>query len=61
VSALRDREMRHFLLLDRNQQAQAIRRLVASGMSGHTVATATGLSVEQVRRVLGAPETQAQP
>lgn len=41
--------MRHFLLLDRNQQAQAIRRLVASGMSEHTVASATGLSVEQAQ------------
>lgn len=61
MSALREREMRHFLLLDRNQQAQAIRRLVASGMSEHTVSTATGLSVEQVRRVLGAPETRVRP
>ena len=52
MSALREREMRHFLLLDRDQQEQAIRRLVAAGMSEHTVASVTGLSVEQVRRVL---------
>jgi transposase len=53
--------MRHFLLLDRDQQEQAIRRLVASGMSEHTVASITGLSVEMVRRVLGTPESQVQP
>jgi DNA invertase Pin-like site-specific DNA recombinase len=49
---MRERELRHFLLLDREQQESAIRRLIASGMPEHTIATATGLSVEQVRRVL---------
>jgi hypothetical protein len=42
----------HFHSLDRDQQAQAIRRLAASGQGDHTIAHATGLSVEQIRRVL---------
>jgi hypothetical protein len=48
----RERELFHFLLLDRAEQESAIRRLVASGMPEYTIATATGLSIEQVRRVL---------
>ena len=44
--------MRHFHALDREQQAQAIRRLAATGMSEHGIAHATGLSVEMVRHVL---------
>jgi DNA invertase Pin-like site-specific DNA recombinase len=52
----RERELRHFLLLDRQQQAQALRRMVASGMSERTVAAASGLSVEQVRRVIAQPD-----
>lgn len=48
----RERELRHFLLLDRDQQAAAIRRLVACGMSEHTAAAASGLSVEQIRKIL---------
>jgi DNA invertase Pin-like site-specific DNA recombinase len=50
---MRERELRHFLLLDREQQESAIRRLAAAGMPEYTIATATGLSVEQVRRVIG--------
>jgi DNA invertase Pin-like site-specific DNA recombinase len=46
-------QMRHFAALDREQQAQAIRRLIAAGQSEHTIARATGLSVEMVRRVIG--------
>jgi len=46
------RELHHFQLLDREQQAQAIRRLAASGMSENTIAAATRLSVEQIRRIL---------
>jgi hypothetical protein len=41
-----------FALLTREEQAQAIRRLHNSGYSDHTIAAATGLSVEMVRRVL---------
>jgi ABC-type phosphate/phosphonate transport system ATPase subunit len=44
----------HFEHLDREQQEQAIRRLAADGMSEHSIARATRLSVEQVRRVLAA-------
>lgn len=47
--------MRHFLTLDQSRQVEAIRRLHATGQSDHTIARATGLAVEQVRRVLVAP------
>lgn len=42
----------HFALLPHDQQAQAIRRLAAAGQGDHTIARATGLSVEMIRRVL---------
>ena len=42
----------HFNVLTRDQQAQAIRRLSASGHSEHTIARATGLSVEMINRIL---------
>lgn len=45
--------MRHFHTLSRSAQAEAIRRLSAVGQTEHTIARATGLSVEMVRRVLG--------
>jgi hypothetical protein len=53
----RERELKHFLLLDRDAQESAIRRLAASGMRDYTIAAATGLSVEQVRRILGTTQT----
>jgi hypothetical protein len=34
------------------EQARAIRGLASSGQGVHTIAHATGLSVEQIRRVL---------
>lgn len=43
----------HFWTLDREQQAEAIRRLIAAGMSEYGASHATGLSVEQIRRILG--------
>lgn len=46
------RELMHFLLLTHDQQVQAIRRLHAMGMSDHTIAAATRLSVEMIRRLL---------
>lgn len=52
VGAALDLRMLHFHSLDREQQFQAIHRLVASGMSEHGVSHATGLSVEMVRRIL---------
>lgn len=44
--------MRHFLALDHEAQAAAIRRLSATGQSVHVIAAATRLSVEAIRRVL---------
>ena len=43
----------HFLALDRDQQAQAIARLAATGMTDYDISHATGLAVEMVRRILG--------
>jgi ABC-type phosphate/phosphonate transport system ATPase subunit len=48
----RERELSHFLLLERREQEAAIRRLASSGMGDYGIAAASGLSVEQVRRVL---------
>lgn len=55
LSALSDPDdrMAHFRLLSRNQQAAAIHRLAATGMTDHGIASATRLSVEMVRRILG--------
>ena len=46
-------EMRNFAMLTRAEQAQAIRRLARSGMSDHGIASATALSVEMIRTILG--------
>lgn len=46
------RELLYFLLLSPDQQAQAIRRLHLSGMLDHSIAAATKMSVEMVRRIL---------
>lgn len=48
----RERELRYFLLLDRSEQEAALRRLAAAGLGDYSIATASGLSVEQVRRIL---------
>jgi hypothetical protein len=42
----------HFHSLSREEQAQAIRRLAVEGRGDHSIAAATGLSVEMVWRVL---------
>jgi len=47
--------MRHFHSLSREQQADAIRRLAATGMSEVGIARATRLSIERVRRVVLRP------
>jgi hypothetical protein len=49
----RERELRHFLLLDRHEQRTAIQRLASGGISDYVIAAATMLSVEQVRIILG--------
>lgn len=48
-------ELLHFAALDREQQERAIRRLAHDGMSEYSIAAATRLSVEMIRRVLTAP------
>lgn len=53
------RELHYFLLLTRDQQVQAIRRLRAMGMSDHTISTATRLSVEQVKAAAMLPDSHA--
>ncbi len=50
---LDDARMRAFHALDRSQQEAAIRRLAAVGMTERSIAQATQLSVEFVRRLLG--------
>lgn len=55
-SPARSRELLHFLLLDRDQQVQAIRRLRAQGMSVSTISAATRLSIEQLNEILGGPK-----
>lgn len=45
--------MHHFHTLSPEHQADALRRLAALGYSDHGIASASGLSVEFVRRVLG--------
>jgi hypothetical protein len=42
----------HFTTLTRSEQAAAIRRLSATAQPYTTIATATGLSVEMIRRIL---------
>ena len=42
----------HFHALDPSEQAKAIQRMRTAGQGEHTIAHATGLSVEFVRQVL---------
>lgn len=52
--------LHHWHLLDRQQQQDAIRRLSAQGLSDGIIATATRLTREEVRRVIGqGPEPEA--
>jgi hypothetical protein len=48
-----DQRMWHFQLMSYDEQCAAIRRLASSGMGHYTIAAATGLSVEMVRKILG--------
>lgn len=50
------RRLHYFKMLSHDDQRAAIRRLAASGMTDHTIAAATRLSVEMVRQILGARE-----
>jgi hypothetical protein len=50
-----DRRARaHFDRLSRDEQVEAIRRLAHEGLGDYEIAHATKLSVEMIRRVLGA-------
>ncbi|MGH8258284.1 MAG: hypothetical protein ACREUG_01185 [Steroidobacteraceae bacterium] len=49
---MRDAHVRHFLALGREAQAAAVRRLAAFGHSVATIASATGLAPEAIRRIL---------
>jgi hypothetical protein len=49
----RERELRHFLLLDPDEQRAAILRMASSGVAHSTIAAAAGIAVEQVRAILG--------
>jgi len=46
---------RHFHGLTQDAKREAIRRLAREGFSDHGISHATGLSVEMVRQILGAP------
>ena len=52
AGAIDDARMRHFRSLDQARQVEAIQRLALDGWSARGIAHATGLSVEQVQRVL---------
>jgi DNA invertase Pin-like site-specific DNA recombinase len=51
--------MLYFVLLEPERQAEAIRRLAVMGQSVQTIASATGLAVEAVRRVLDSQQSPA--
>jgi hypothetical protein len=51
-----DRRMDYFQMLTRDEQRVAIRRMAASGQSEFTIAAATRLSVEMIRKILGPTE-----
>jgi hypothetical protein len=46
-------ELRYFMMLSQSEQCAAIRRMAAIGMSDYTIASATRLSVEQIRQIIG--------
>jgi hypothetical protein len=48
-----DKRMSHFALLTADEQRAAIARLANSGMSESTIAAATMLSIEMIRKILG--------
>jgi hypothetical protein len=56
-----DRRMYFFAMLTRDEQAEAIHRLSRSGASDHGIASATQLSVEMIRKILGEQTVQADP
>lgn len=55
------RRMNHFWLMSHDEQVAAILRLHRSGLSDMTIATAAGLAVEQVRRLLAEAHEGTRP
>jgi hypothetical protein len=54
--------MQHFAELTREEQADVVRRMAADGVSEYSIASATKLSVEMVRTIIGgAGIVSAQP
>ena len=52
----------HYLALSPDEQVQAIRRMARAGQGVYVISSATGLSVEQVRRILrGEEATRGSP
>lgn len=51
--------MHYFAMLDQDAQCAAIQRLANSGMSDHTIAAATQLSVEMIRKIVGERKVEA--
>lgn len=49
--------MAAFESLTREQQAIVIRRMIADGVPEYTVAAATRLSIEMVRRIIGGAQS----
>jgi hypothetical protein len=61
VNAAADgRRMRYFAMLTFDEQLDAIQRLAASGMSVYGIASAAGVSVEQVRTIVAAARSQCE-
>ena len=46
----------HFVVLTRDEKIQAIYRMAVTGYADYSIATATRLSVEMVRHILGKRE-----
>lgn len=56
----RARQVHYFQIMPPDEQVQAIQRLANSGMPHATIAAATGLSVEMVRRLLASTDAVTQ-
>lgn len=52
--------MAAFESLTREQQGAVIRRMIADGVPEYTVAAATRLSIEMIRRVLGGDRQESE-
>lgn len=55
---LERRRRQHWFSLTQAEQAAAVRRMADAGHGDYTIASASGLAVEQVRRILGEREPE---